>query len=106
MRFTDNQCNTLETAASLSGLNLTHWVLSNLMDDAKRDILESSTTLVSDEAYGKFVASLDDPMPVNSPGIVKSCDTRDDHAAFAKPLIAVSHDGKTPRSSPSAPYTR
>lgn len=63
MRFTDNQCNTLETAASLSGLNLTHWVLSNLMDDAKRDILESSTTLVSDEAYGKFVASLDDPMP-------------------------------------------
>lgn len=41
MRFTDNQCNTLETAASLSGLNLTHWVLSNLMDDAKRDILES-----------------------------------------------------------------
>lgn len=53
-------------AASLKGLNLTHWALDNLMDDARRDIEESRTLHLSDEAYDRFVAALDDPMPART----------------------------------------
>lgn len=63
MKLTEDQRATLERAASLKGTNLTRWALGNLMDDARRDIAESGTLYLSDEAYNRFVAALDGPMP-------------------------------------------
>ena len=63
IRLTEDQRDMIETAARVKGPEPHCWALENLMDDAKREITESRTLRLTDEAYGRFVSAPDDPTP-------------------------------------------
>lgn len=63
IRITASQRRRYEKAATLKGQTLTQWVSAHLDDCAARDISEASVTVLDDEAFERFCAILDEPMP-------------------------------------------
>lgn len=62
MRMTHEQRAEVERAAAIKGKSLTQWALDNLLESARRDIEEESTTLLSRKAFAQFAEALDQPM--------------------------------------------
>lgn len=63
MRMTREQRSEVERAAAIKGKSLTQWALDNLLESARRDIEEETTTYLSREVFDKFAAALEEPMP-------------------------------------------
>ena len=63
IRLTQPQRMSYEWAASLRGQTLTQWATAHLDECARRDIDEAHTTRLSDKAFERFPALLDEPMP-------------------------------------------
>lgn len=56
MRLTQEQRSEVERAAAIKGKTLTQWALDNLMESARRDIEEESTTRLSLDALRRSLA--------------------------------------------------
>lgn len=63
MRLTSEQRSEIERAASIRGKTLTQWALDHLLEAARYDVERETTTRLSNEAFDRFVAALDEPMP-------------------------------------------
>lgn len=63
IRITMPQRAKYEKAAALKGQSLTQWASAHLDACANKDIAEASTTILEDEAFERFCAILDSPMP-------------------------------------------
>ena len=63
IRLTQSQRKNYEKAAELRGQTLSQWTTIHLGECARRDIDEAHATRLSDEAFERFSALLDDPMP-------------------------------------------
>lgn len=63
IRLTRRQREEYEKAAALRGQTLTQWATSHLDESARRDIYESSSTVLSPEAFDVFCKMLDEPLP-------------------------------------------
>ena len=63
VRLTRSQRAAYERAASLKGQTLTQWTTRSLDECARRDIEEATRTVLSQEAFDKFCALLEAPMP-------------------------------------------
>lgn len=63
VRLTQSQRKNYEKAAELRGQTLSQWTTMHLDECARRDIDEAHTTRLSDEAFERFSALLDEPMP-------------------------------------------
>lgn len=63
VRLTQRQRVNYERAAALRGQTLTQWATSHLDESARRDIYESSSTVLSPEAFDVFCKMLDEPLP-------------------------------------------
>ena len=63
IRLTQSQRKNYEKAAELRGQTLSQWTTMHLDECARRDIDEAHTTQLSDEAFERFLALLDEPMP-------------------------------------------
>ncbi|MDR0958920.1 MAG: DUF1778 domain-containing protein [Propionibacteriaceae bacterium] len=62
LRLTDEQRHTIERASELAGTSITGWSVSTLMAKAHHDIAENQRTIVADEHWDAFVATLDEPV--------------------------------------------
>ena len=65
LRLTDEEKRQIERAAALSGISMSQWSISCLLDRARELILESRSIHLSDEAFDKFSQMLDEPMPTS-----------------------------------------
>lgn len=63
IRMSDEQRALIDKAAAVKGSTVSQWVLSHLVHDAERDILEESTIRLSSKSYDNFLKALDRPMP-------------------------------------------
>ncbi len=63
IRLTQPQRKSYERAAELRGQTLSQWTTSHLDECARRDIDEASSTRLSDEAFERFAALLEEPVP-------------------------------------------
>lgn len=63
IRLTQSQRKNYEKAAELRRQTLSQWTTMHLDECARRDIDEAHTTQLSDEAFERFLALLDEPMP-------------------------------------------
>ncbi len=61
LRMTDDQKRCIETAAGISGMSVSQWSLSKLMESARKDIAEQHAMVLSSESFDAFVRLLDDP---------------------------------------------
>ena len=63
IRLTAPQRVKYEKAAALKGQTLTQWASTHLDACANRDISEAANTTLSEMAFDRFCAILDEPMP-------------------------------------------
>ena len=63
IRLTQPQRKSYERAAELRGQTLSQWTTSHLDECARRDIDEACSTQLSDEAFERFAALLEEPVP-------------------------------------------
>lgn len=63
IRLTQPQRKNYEKAAELRSQTLSQWTTMHLDECARRDIDEAHTTRLSDKAFERFPALLDEPMP-------------------------------------------
>lgn len=63
IRLTQPQRKSYEKAAELRGQTLSQWTTMHLDECARRDIDEAHITRLPDEAFERFSALLDEPMP-------------------------------------------
>ena len=63
IRLTQPQRRSYERAAELRGQTLSQWAASHLDECARRDIDEAASTRLSDEAFERFAALLEEPVP-------------------------------------------
>lgn len=61
LRLTDEQKQQIEQAAHLKGTTLSQWIVTNLLDDARRTIMEQSLYRMSETAFDEFARSLEAP---------------------------------------------
>lgn len=61
LRLTEEQKTEIEAAASLKGATLSQWIVTNLMDAARRTFMEETTYRMSAEAFDTFAALLEEP---------------------------------------------
>lgn len=66
MRMTPVQRKEVERAAALQGKTLTQWALDHLMEAARYDIEQSTTTHLSANDFAAFAAALEAPMPTKA----------------------------------------
>ena len=62
LRLTDEQKRRIETAASLSGISVSQWSISHLLESAQQAIADQSTLRMTEEAFDAFAALLDEPV--------------------------------------------
>lgn len=70
MRMTRSQRDEVERAAALSGKTLTQWALDHLMEAARYDIEQETTTRLSAAEFDRFAAALDEGMPAQAKSLV------------------------------------
>ncbi|MCI8425536.1 MAG: DUF1778 domain-containing protein [Adlercreutzia sp.] len=63
MRMTSAQRDEVERAAALRGKTLTQWALDHLLEAARYDIEQETTTRLSAADFDRFAAALEEPMP-------------------------------------------
>lgn len=63
MRMTSAQRDEVERAASLRGQTLTQWALDHLLEAARYDIEQETTTRLASGDFARFAAAIDEPMP-------------------------------------------
>ena len=63
IRLTQPQRKNYEKAAELRSQTLSQWTTMHLDECARRDIDGAHTTRLSDKAFERFPALLDEPMP-------------------------------------------
>lgn len=71
LRMTEEQREEIERAASVSGMNLTQWALTNLLSSARRDVAEATATRLSARAFETFKSALDEGMPAEAQELLK-----------------------------------
>lgn len=64
MRMTAAQRDQIERAAALRGKTLTQWALDRLLEAARYDIEQETTTHLASAEFDQFAAALEEPMPL------------------------------------------
>lgn len=59
LRLTDEQKSEIETAAHINGASVSQWIVTNLMDAARRTIMEETAYRVSTQAFDAFATLLE-----------------------------------------------
>ncbi len=71
MRMTREQRSEVERAAAIKGKSLTQWALDNLLESARRDIEEETTTRLSRKGFDELAAALEETMPVETRRLIE-----------------------------------
>lgn len=66
MRMTDEQRSQVERAAAMQGKTLTQWALDHLLEAARFDIEQETTTRLSADAFDELARALEKPMPLET----------------------------------------
>lgn len=61
LRMGAEQKRQIEAAAWLSGMSVSQWSISRLVESARRDIAEQEAIRLSEEAFDEFASLLDEP---------------------------------------------
>lgn len=63
MRLTSDQRDEVERAAALTGKSITQWAVDHLLEAARYDIEQVTTTRLDAVAFEAFSKALDNPLP-------------------------------------------
>ncbi len=61
LRMTDEQKRCIETAAGMSGMSVSQWSLSKLMESARKDIADQHAMRLSADSFDAFARLIEEP---------------------------------------------
>jgi uncharacterized protein (DUF1778 family) len=66
VRVSPEEKATVETAAAISGLSISAYLRSRLLEQAQAEILDQQNLVLSRQDWALFAAALDNPPPANT----------------------------------------